>query len=136
MPLVNNPGLADRAGPQTRIMLVAGEASGDMHGASVVRCLLERDPSLDIFGIGGENLRRDGLRVIYDLDKVTGMGLSELFGNLRNLWAAYRLARRVLVKLEPSLLILIDFPEFNLRLAKFAKQCGIPVLYYISPPCL
>ena len=117
----------------TRVMLVAGEASGDMHGAGVVRCLLERDSGLDIFGIGGENLRRAGLRVIFDLDKVTGMGLFELFGNFKNLWAAYQLSRRVLVELEPSLLILIDFPEFNLRLAKFAKQHGIPVLYYISP---
>lgn len=121
------------AGRRTRVMLVAGEASGDMHGARVVRCLLERDASLELFGIGGENLRREGLRVVYDLDKVTGMGLSELVGNLKNLWAAYRLSRRLLVELEPSLLILIDFPEFNLRLAKFAKQLGIPVLYYISP---
>jgi lipid-A-disaccharide synthase len=111
------------AGRRTRVMLVAGEASGDMHGARVVRCLLERDASLEIFGIGGENLQRAGLRVIYDLAKVTGMGL----------WAAYRLSRRLLAELEPSLLILIDFPEFNLRLAKFAKQLGVPVLYYISP---
>jgi len=121
------------AGRQTRVMLVAGEASGDMHGARVVRCLLDHDAALDIFGIGGEHLRREGLRVVYDLEKITGMGLTELFGSLKNLWAAYRLCCKLLVELQPSLLILIDFPEFNLRLARFAKQRGIPVLYYIGP---
>lgn len=118
---------------QARVMLVAGEASGDMHGANVVKCLRKRDPALDVFGIGGEKLRKAGLRIVYDLEKVTGMGLSELFGNVRQLWAAYRLSRKLLVELEPNLLILIDFPDFNLRLAKLAKRHGIPVLYYISP---
>jgi lipid-A-disaccharide synthase len=118
---------------RARIMLVAGEASGEVHGANLLKCLMERNPALEIFGIGGEHLRRAGLRIVYDLAKVTGMGFSELFGNLKELWAAYRLSRRLLVELEPRLLILIDFPEFNLRLAKFAKRQGVPVLYYISP---
>lgn len=127
------PTKAAAPAPRTRVMLVAGEASGDMHGAGVVRCLLERDPSLDVFGIGGERLRGAGLRIVYDLEKVSGMGLAELFGNIRQLWAAYRLCRRLLVELDPSLLVLIDFPDFNLRLARFAKRHGIPILYYISP---
>jgi len=116
-----------------RIMVVVGEASGDLHGAWLVKSLLERDPALDIFGAGGENLRKQGLRVMFDVARLTGMGFSELRDNVRVLWEAYRLFRRTLRENRPNLLILIDFPEFNLRLARLAKQLRIPVLYYISP---
>jgi lipid-A-disaccharide synthase len=116
-----------------RIMMVVGEASGDLHGSRLVKSLLERDPTLDIFGAGGENLRKQGLRVIFDVARLTGMGFSELRDNLGVLWEAYRLFRRTLREDRPNLLILIDFPEFNLRLARLAKQLRIPVLYYISP---
>ncbi len=116
-----------------RIMVVVGEASGDLHGAWLVKSLLERDPALDIFGAGGENLRKQGLRVMFDVARLTGMGFSELKDNMRVLWEAYRLFRRTLRENRPNLLILIDFPEFNLRLARLAKQLRIPVLYYISP---
>ena len=116
-----------------RIMIVVGEASGDLHGSRLVKSLLERDPTLDIFGAGGEHLRKQGLRVIFDVARLTGMGFSELRDNLGVLWEAYRLFRRALREDRPNLLILIDFPEFNLRLARLAKQLRIPVLYYISP---
>lgn len=116
-----------------RIMVVVGEASGDLHGAWLVKSLLERDPALDIFGAGGENLRKQGLRVMFDVARLTGMGFSELKDNVCVLWEAYRLFRRTLRENRPNLLILIDFPEFNLRLARLAKQLRIPVLYYISP---
>jgi lipid-A-disaccharide synthase len=116
-----------------RIMLVVGEASGDLHGAHLVRSLYQRDPSLEIFGVAGEFLKVEGLRVIFDMARLTGMGLSELKDNLWSLWEAYRSLRRVLKREKPNLLILIDFPEFNLRLARLAKQLQIPVLYYISP---
>ncbi|MGH7847249.1 MAG: lipid-A-disaccharide synthase [Candidatus Binatia bacterium] len=116
-----------------RIMIVVGEASGDLHGAQLVKSLLERDPTLDIFGAGGEHLRKQGLRVIFDVARLTGMGFSELRDNLGVLWEAYRLFRRALREDRPNLLILIDFPEFNLRLARLAKQLRIPVLYYIGP---
>jgi lipid-A-disaccharide synthase len=88
---------------------------------------------LDIFGAGGENLRKQGCRVIFDVAQLTGMGFSELRDNLSVLWEAYRRFRRALREDRPNLLILIDFPEFNLRLARLAKQLRIPVLYYISP---
>jgi len=116
-----------------RIMLVVGEASGDLHGARLVQSLYQRDPDLEIFGVAGERLREAGLGVVIDVSQLTGMGLIELVGNLRTLCRAYRLLRGVLREKRPDLLILIDFPEFNLRLARLAKDLGIPVLYYISP---
>lgn len=119
-------------GPR-RVLLVVGEASGDLHGAYLVRALYQRDPELEIFGIGGENLRREGLRVIFDVSRLAGMGLMELVGNLKALWQAYRLLKKALREERPALLVLIDFPEFNLRLARQAKELGVPVLYYISP---
>ena len=114
-------------------MLVAGEASGDARGAELVRTLRQRDPGMDVFGMGGGRLRHAGMRVVYDVAKVASVGLSEVAGNLRNLWLAYRLLRRLLLERRPALLILIDFPEFNMALARIARRHGVAVLYYISP---
>jgi lipid-A-disaccharide synthase len=116
-----------------RIMLVVGEASGDLYGAQLVNHLYQHDPSLDIYGVAGENLKREGIRVLVDVARIAGMGLAELVGNLKSLWRAYWLLRRSLRDQRPDLLILIDFPEFNLRLARLAYHWDIPVLYYISP---
>ncbi len=117
----------------SEVMLVAGEASGDARGAELVRNLRQRDPSVEFFGMGGADLRQAGMRVVYDVARVASVGFSELFGNLRHIWQAYRALRRQLVEGRPSLLILIDFPEFNMRLARIARRHGISVLYYISP---
>ncbi|HWP56340.1 MAG TPA: lipid-A-disaccharide synthase [Candidatus Acidoferrales bacterium] len=114
-------------------MIVVGEASGDLHGSQVVKALLDRDPTMEFFGAGGEHLRRHGVRVVFDVARLSGMGLSELRDNLGALWEAYRLFRRALREERPDLVILVDFPEFNLRLARLARQLRIPVLYYISP---
>jgi lipid-A-disaccharide synthase len=125
---------ADRATPQGReIMLVVGEASGDIHGARLVDALLKRDPTLKIFGVAGERLQQTRFEILFSVSRLTGMGLVELAGNFKNLWQAYRLLRRALRERRPSLLVLIDFPEFNLRLAKLARQLALPVLYYVSP---
>ncbi|TAK08223.1 lipid-A-disaccharide synthase [bacterium] len=114
-------------------MLVVGEASGDLHGAHLVKSLYRRDPTLEVFGVAGQGLKREGIRVLYDVDRLTGMGFAELAGNLKTLWQAYKLLQRVLREEKPDLLILIDFPEFNMRLARLARALQIPVLYYISP---
>ena len=114
-------------------MLVVGEASGDMHGASLVKALLKRDPNLTFFGVAGDQLQRTSFETLFTVSKLTGMGLLELAGNIKNIIAAYRLLRRTLRTRRPSLLILIDFPEFNLRLARLAKKLAVPVLYYVSP---
>lgn len=122
------------ADPPRRVMLVAGEASGDARGAELVRTLRQRSPSVELFGMGGANLRDAGMKVAYDIAEVTGVvGIWEILGSLRRLWLAYRLLRRLLLERRPDLLILIDFPEFNMRLARVARRRGVAVLYYVSP---
>jgi lipid-A-disaccharide synthase len=115
------------------IMLVVGEASGDIHGANLIKALRTRDPTLKAYGVAGEQLGRTDFEALFSVSKLTGMGFVELAGNLGNVWRAYRLLRRTLRQRRPNLLILVDFPEFNLRLAKLAKALHIPVLYYVSP---
>ena len=112
---------------------MAGEASGDLHGAHLVRALRERDSTLDISAVGGEALKREGVRIVFDAARIAAMGLTELAGNLTSIWQAYSRVKKILRKQRPSLLILIDFPDFNMRLARVAKGLGVPVLYYISP---
>lgn len=114
-------------------MLVVGEASGDAHGAQLVGALHKRDASLKIFGVAGEQLQRTDFEALFSVAQLTGMGLVELAGNLKNLWRAYALLKRALRERRPRLLVLVDFPDFNLRLARFAKSLRIPVLYYVSP---
>ena len=114
-------------------MLVVGEASGDVHGASLVKALHRQDPHLKIFGVAGEQLQKTAFEALFNVSQLTGMGLVELAGNLKNIWHAYKLLRGALRDRRPDLLILIDFPDFNLRLARIAKSLRIPVLYYISP---
>ena len=114
-------------------MLVVGEASGDAHGARLVEALHRRDPALKVFGVAGEQLRRTDFEALFTVAQLTGMGLVELAGNLKNLWRAYGLLKRALRERRPSLLVLVDFPDFNLRLARLAKSLRIPVLYYVSP---
>jgi lipid-A-disaccharide synthase len=125
--------MRNMAGYSKEIMLVVGEASGDVLGAALVKALLRRDPTLKIFGVAGEQLERTEFEALYSVSKLTGMGLVEIVGNLRNIWRAYRLLKNTLRERKPALLVLIDFPEFNLRLAKIAKRLEIPVLYYVSP---
>jgi lipid-A-disaccharide synthase len=114
-------------------MLVAGEASGDAHGAKLVAALHRQDPALRIYGVAGEELNRTKFEALFRVAELTGMGLVELLGNAGNLWRAYALLKRTLKQRRPNLLVLIDFPDFNLRLAKIAKTLQIPVLYYVSP---
>ena len=116
-----------------RILLVAGEASGDIHGADLVTSLKQHAPQLEIFGVGGPALRAAGMQTLVDSADIAGMGLVEARDKIGNLLSAYRQLTTILRTQPPDLLVLIDFPEFNLRLAKIAKQTGVRVFYYISP---
>jgi lipid-A-disaccharide synthase len=116
-----------------KVLLVAGEASGDLHGAALVTALLRSDPNLEVWGIGGDRLRAAGMHILVDTAAVATMGFVETFGTLGRLVAAYRQLKRFLVEQRPCLLVLVDYPEFNLLLAKRAKALGVPVFYYIAP---
>lgn len=116
-----------------RVMIVAGEASGDLHGADLVARILERDPRCEIFGIAGSRMRAAGARALIKTEEIAGLGLAELSSTIRLTVAALRRLRAILRKQPPDLLIVIDYAEFNMILAGIAKRAGVPVLYYILP---
>jgi lipid-A-disaccharide synthase len=126
------PMTQDRTGNKC-VVIVAGEASGDRHGAKLVRAMLAADPSLSFRGIGGPAMRNSGVRTDFDAARLAVVGITEVLSRLPAIVAALRLVKNLLRRLKPSLLVLIDFPEFNLKIAAAAKRFGIPVLYYISP---
>jgi lipid-A-disaccharide synthase len=114
--------------------MVAGEPSGDVHGGRLARSMLALDPALELFGMGGESMRAAGLRTLIDSGELSVMGFAELAGSLVRVGAAYRkLKREMKAPARVDLLVLIDFPDFNLRLAAVARRAGVRVLYYVSP---
>jgi lipid-A-disaccharide synthase len=116
-----------------RILIVAGEASGDLHAAILVQELLRRAPHLTIEGVGGERMREAGVRLHANAGDLAVVGLTEVVSKLPALWRAYRRMIRLLRDSCPDLLILVDFPDFNLLLARKAFLQRTPILYFISP---
>lgn len=116
-----------------KIMLVAGEVSGDLHGAHLVEAIQKIAPEVEFFGVGGEHLKERGMRLLHHVHSLAVVGISEAFRKLRTALKTLRELKEAMEREAPDLLILIDYPEFNLRLAKIARQKKIPVLYYISP---
>lgn len=118
---------------QAEIMIVAGEASGDMHGAALVRAMQAMRPSLRFCGMGGKELEQAGVEMLCDAAKLAVVGAIEVLSHLGDILRARKaLLERMRAK-KPALLILIDYPDFNLLLARQAKKLGIPIFYYISP---
>jgi len=115
------------------IMMVAGEASGDMHGAKLVAAMREQAPGISICGIGGPALAAQGMELLYDSSRLAVVGIVEVISHFRFIREAMRALEKRLREQPPQLLILIDYPDFNLILAKKARRLGIPVFYYISP---
>jgi len=116
-----------------RVLLVAGEASGDMHAAALVREMRRRAPQIEVAGIGGERLREAGMNILVDTASVATMGLVEALGTIGRLLRAYRRVLRYLDEERPDLVVLVDYPEFNLLLARQVKRRDIPVFYFIGP---
>ena len=116
-----------------RIMIVAGEASGDIYGADLVRKAHLLDSGLHFFGIGGARMREAGVETLVDSADMAVMGLVEVFKHFAVISSAFLKLKKILLADPPQLLILIDYPGFNLRLAKVARKAGVKVLYYISP---
>ncbi len=114
-------------------MIIAGETSGDLHGARLVKAMRDRNHSLFFCGVGGSALKAVGVRVLVDISELAVVGFTEVFAKLPTILKRLADVKKLLKVLKPDLLILIDFPEFNLNVAAAAKKIGIPVLYYISP---
>ena len=116
-----------------RIMISAGEASGDMHAANFVKALHTIDSSIDVYGMGSEQLRDAGANVLIDCSDIAVVGLVEVIANYRKIVSALNILKESLRNDPPDLLILVDYQEFNFKLAETAKQLGIKVLFYIGP---
>ncbi len=114
------------------VMLIAGEASGDLHGANVVKAL-KKKTGLKFIGIGSKALRKEGVRIVMDSHELSVVGITEVFSKLPHILKGIRTAKKAISQFRPDLLILVDFPDFNLFIAGIAKRMGIPILYYISP---
>lgn len=115
------------------ILLSAGEPSGDAHGAAVARALRRRWPGARLYGLGGPRMAAEGVELLADLDRLAVMGFVEVAGRIPYFLALFRRLRRELVARGTHLVIPIDYPGFNLRLARAAHREGVPVLYYIAP---
>lgn len=111
----------------------AGELSGDMHGAALLRELRLRAPGLSFAGMGGVNLRAAGLDALYRVEDLSVMGITEVLGRLPRILRMLKDLKQSLERLRPKAVIVIDAPDFHFRVIKAAKALGIPVYYYISP---
>lgn len=114
-------------------MIVAGEASGDLHGAALCRALRAQEPQRRLVGMGGSRMAEAGLHRLADVTGAAAVGFVEVAGRLGVVWRAFRTLRRALREAPPRALVVIDFPEFNLRLAGAARRAGIPVVYFVPP---
>ena len=116
-----------------RIMICAGEASGDLHAGALAAELLKLDSGLDIFGMGGDALRAAGGDVLFDIKEHGVMGLVEVICKLPSLFKLRDALSLVMDERRPDCLVVIDYPDFNMRIAKIARAKGIPVVSFISP---
>ncbi|MEY3943742.1 MAG: hypothetical protein RLZZ133_1432 [Pseudomonadota bacterium] len=116
-----------------RIALIAGEASGDRLAADLVRSVQKKTASLSFFGMGGASMRAAGVHIEQDFAGLSVVGIVEALWHYRRLRSVLERMRRMLASQRPDLLILVDYAEFNLRLADYAKSIGLKVLFYVSP---
>jgi len=113
--------------------MIAGEASGDLHGSHLVKEMLSLDPTLQFYGVGGKKMKNEGVELIADSKEMAVVGITEVLLKLKRIYQIYRKLKNSLTSNSPSLVILIDYPDFNLRFAREAKKKNIPIVYYISP---
>ena len=116
-----------------RYYLIAGEASGDLHASNLMRELKSQDAEAVFRGWGGDLMENQGAELVKHYRHLAFMGFMEVISHLPTILSNFRLCERDLLAFHPDVLILVDYPGFNLRMAKFAKRHGIPVFYYISP---
>ena len=115
------------------MVIVAGEASADLHGSNLVKAMRRMDPGIVFWGIGGEKMGQAGVKILFSSSEMAVVGLTEVLCRLHIIVRASAKLKSILKKRRPDLLILIDYPDFNIHIASTAKRFQVPVLYYISP---
>mgnify|MGYP003337011352 FL=1 len=125
------------AGPSAaqphRVLLVAGEASGDLHGGALVRALRRNHPSVAVVGVGGDHLRAAGMEVLADVRTLSAAGVVEIVGSIPRHYRVMEMLKAQMDRHRPDVVALVDYPGFNLLVAKEAHRRGIPVFFYIAP---
>jgi lipid-A-disaccharide synthase len=116
-----------------RFLISAGEASGELHGAGIMNALRQRVSNAEFFGVGGQKMRQAGFDSVVDAHAISVVGLAEVVKHLPMIWREFKRLVAVAAARKPDAAILIDFPDFNLRLARELHKLGIPVIYYVSP---
>ena len=114
-------------------MMSAGEASGDMHAAAVAAELKRIMPDADLFGMGGADMRKSGVRIIYVIENLGIIGVVEVIRHIPLFFRLRAFLKKAMVEEKPDVLVCVDYPGFNMKLAHVAKELGIPVIYYIAP---
>jgi lipid-A-disaccharide synthase len=113
--------------------IIAGEASGDLHGSNLMKALKQKDPHAEFRFWGGDLMAKQGGTLVKHYRDLAFMGFLEVAMNLRTILNNIKFCKEDIKNNRPDVLILVDYPGFNLRIAKFAKELGIKVVYYISP---
>jgi lipid-A-disaccharide synthase len=122
-----------------RILISAGEASGEFYGAELMQALRQQvsengpNPAIDFFGVGGQQMRTAGCDLLVDAREIAEVGIIEVIKHIPNIYRRFRQVVREAERHRPDVAVLIDFPDFNLRLARELHQRGVPVIYYVSP---
>lgn len=116
-----------------KVLIVAGEASGDLHASNLIRATHNIAPQIQFYGMGGVQMQAAGAKLTHDLKQVSVIGLVEVLGRLPQILRTLKELAHSLATEKPDIAILVDFPDFNLRLAAKLKKAGIPVIWYISP---
>jgi lipid-A-disaccharide synthase len=116
-----------------RILISAGEASGEMYGAQLIQALRQQDPSLEFFGVGGDRMRAAGCDTVVDTRDLAVVGISEILSHLPKIYGLFHHLIAEADRRHPDLAIVIDSPAFNWRVARQMKKRGIPVVYYVCP---
>ena len=116
-----------------KIFVIAGEPSGDLHASNLVKEIKHLNPSIEIKGWGGELMSNQGVEIKNDLKNLSFMGFFEVLMNLRKIRDNFKLCKQQLLEFKPDVIVFVDYPGFNLRMAKWAKNKGFKIIYYISP---
>ncbi len=134
MKISNETALCVPLGKKFSIIVLTGEPSGDFHGATLIKAMRRIEPGLNISGIGGPCMEAEQVDIFYSIDKLSAMGITEVISQFRYIKLAFEAFKSRLRTHPPDLIVLIDYPGFNLKAAQYVKQkFDIPIFYYITP---
>ncbi len=116
-----------------RIFVISGETSGDLHAANLIHEMKKNHPDVEFSGWGGDRMKKEGVLIKKHISELAFMGFKEVILNLKTILRNFKLCKQQILEFKPDFIILVDYPGFNLRIAKWAKKMRIPIAYYISP---